>query len=219
MFKLEKVCKIYKSKENSVLALNEVSLQVKDNEIVSIVGPSGSGKSTLLNVMSTISDISDGAIIYDEVRLDDLSSDEAAAFRLNKFGFVFQKYYLMPTLNVYDNIVLPVILAGRKIDKMYMETLVEMLGISDQVDKMPDQLSGGQQQRVAIARALILKPEVVFADEPTGNLDSKNSENVIHLILDCAKKYKQTVIYVTHDEKMAALAERTIEIKDGKVIP
>lgn len=217
MFEIKKVSKIYKSNEVEVKALDEISLEIKDEEIVSIVGPSGSGKSTLLNVLSTVDKITSGSIVYNGVHLEDLIQSKAAKLRLHKFGFVFQKYHLMPTLNIYDNIVLPVVLAEEKVDKEYMQELVEILDISSQLYKMPNQLSGGQQQRVAIARALIMKPEVVFADEPTGNLDSVNSKNVIQLLLDCAEKYKQIVIYVTHDEQLASMADRKIQIKDGAI--
>lgn len=218
MFKMNNVSKIYESNGIKVRALNNISLEINEKEVISIVGPSGSGKTTLLNVMSTVDRVSAGSIEYNGIKLETLSQKEASSFRLNKFGFIFQKYHLMPTLNIYDNIVLPIILANLKIEQKYMKELVEILDISSQLYKMPNQLSGGQQQRVAIARALIMKPEVVFADEPTGNLDSVNSDKVIQLFLDCAEKYEQTLIYVTHDEKLASLANRNIRIKDGAVV-
>lgn len=218
MFEIKNISKIYKSNEIEVKALDDISMEIKDNEIVSIVGPSGSGKSTLLNVLSTVDRVTFGSILYNGIRLERMTQRDTSKLRLHKFGFVFQKYHLMPTLNIYDNIVLPVVLAGEKVEQEYFKELVEILDISTQLSKMPNQLSGGQQQRVAIARALIMKPEVVFADEPTGNLDSVNSENVIHLLLDCAEKYKQTVIYVTHDEQLALMADRKIQIKDGVIL-
>lgn len=218
MFKINNVSKIYESNGVKVRALNNISLEINEQEVISIVGPSGSGKTTLLNVMSTVDQVSAGSIEYNGIKLEVLSQKEASSLRLNKFGFIFQKYHLMPTLNIYDNIVLPVILANLKIEQEYMKELIEILDISSQLYKMPNQLSGGQQQRVAIARALIMKPEVIFADEPTGNLDSVNSAKVIQLFLECAEKYEQTLIYVTHDEKLASLANRNIRIRDGAVV-
>ena len=150
--------------------------------------------------------------------LDTLTQSESADLRLHKFGFVFQKYYLLPTLNIYDNICLPLILADKSPKSDYINELCEVLELTDQLKKMPTQLSGGQQQRAAIARALIMRPEVIFADEPTGNLDSHNSQKVMHLLLECAKRYQQTVIYVTHDTHLAALADRQIQIKDGRIV-
>jgi putative ABC transport system ATP-binding protein len=218
MFRLEKVNKIYKNQETEFQALHTISLEIADNEILAIMGASGSGKTTLLNVMSTIAEVSDGHIEYNGTALETLSQEEAAKLRLHKFGFVFQKYYLLPTLTVYDNICMPLILADREVDYEYLKELCEVLDITSQLDKMPNYLSGGQQQRVAIARALIMKPEVVFADEPTGNLDSINSQKVIRLLLECARKYNQSVIYVTHDMQLASLANRMITIRDGMVV-
>lgn len=218
MFQLENVNKIYKNKETEFKALDNISLEIADQEILSIIGTSGSGKTTLLNIMSTVAPLSSGRINYNGMMLDTLTQSEAADLRLHNFGFVFQKYYLLPTLNIYDNICLPLILADKSPKPDYINELCEVLELTDQLKKMPTQLSGGQQQRAAIARALIMQPEVIFADEPTGNLDSHNSQKVMHLLLECAKRYQQTVIYVTHDTHLAALADRQIQIKDGRIV-
>lgn len=217
MFDVKDVTKIFTNGKIKVKALKSVSIEIPDKEILCITGTSGSGKSTLLNVLSTIEDITSGSIIYNGNAIETLNQKQASELRLNKFGFVFQKFFLMPTLNVYDNILLPIVLANKKFDEEFFSELISTLDIKEELKKMPGQLSGGQQQRVAIARALLPKPEVVFADEPTGNLDSVNGQNVIRLLLSCAKKYNQSVIYVTHNEELAELADRTITIKDGVI--
>lgn len=217
MFDVKDVTKIFTNGKIKVKALKSVSIEIPDKEILCITGPSGSGKSTLLNVLSTIEDITSGSIIYNDNAIETLNQKQTSELRLNKFGFVFQKFFLMPTLNVYDNILLPIVLANKKFDEEFFSELISTLDIKEELKKMPGQLSGGQQQRVAIARALLPKPEVVFADEPTGNLDSVNGQNVIRLLLSCAKKYNQSVIYVTHNEELAELADRTITIKDGVI--
>lgn len=217
MFDVKDVTKIFTNGKIKVKALKSVSIEIPDKEILCITGPSGSGKSTLLNVLSTIEDITSGSIIYNDNAIKTLNQKQTSELRLNKFGFVFQKFFLMPTLNVYDNILLPIVLANKKFDEEFFSELISTLDIKEELKKMPGQLSGGQQQRVAIARALLPKPEVVFADEPTGNLDSVNGQNVIRLLLSCAKKYNQSVIYVTHNEELAELADRTITIKDGVI--
>lgn len=210
--------KFTKIRRPNLKALDNISLKIADQEILSIIGTSGSGKTTLLNIMSTVAPLSSGRINYNGMMLDTLTQSESADLRLHKFGFVFQKYYLLPTLNIYDNICLPLILADKSPKPDYINELCEVLELTDQLKKMPTQLSGGQQQRAAIARALIMRPEVIFADEPTGNLDSHNSQKVMHLLLECAKRYQQTIIYVTHDTHLAALADRQIQIKDGRIV-
>lgn len=218
MFSLENVSKIYNDSGISFKALDNVNLRIDKNEIVSIIGKSGSGKTTLLNVMSTIANSSEGKVYYKDILLDGLDEKEKARIRLSNFGFVFQKYELFQNLNIYDNIIIPVKLLGNNVDNNYIEEIIELLGLDEQRNKMPYELSGGQQQRVAIARAISTKPEVIFADEPTGNLDSQNSNMIIKLFFDLVHKYKSTLIYVTHDVNLAKKAGRMLTILDGKVI-
>lgn len=218
MFSLENVSKIYNDSGISFKALDNVNLRIDKNEIVSIIGKSGSGKTTLLNVMSTIANSSVGKVYYKDILLDELDEKEKARIRLSNFGFVFQKYELFQNLNIYDNIIIPVKLLGNNVDNNYIEEIIELLGLDEQRNKMPYELSGGQQQRVAIARAISTKPEVIFADEPTGNLDSQNSNMIIKLFFDLVHKYKSTLIYVTHDVNLAKKAGRMLTILDGKVI-
>lgn len=218
MFSLENVSKIYNDSGISFKALDNVNLRIDKNEIVSIIGKSGSGKTTLLNVMSTIANSSEGKVYYKDILLDELDEKEKARIRLSNFGFVFQKYELFQNLNIYDNIIIPVKLLGNNVDNNYIEEIIELLGLDEQRNKMPYELSGGQQQRVAIARAISTKPEVIFADEPTGNLDSQNSNMIIKLFFDLVHKYKSTLIYVTHDVNLAKKAVRMLTILDGKVI-
>ena len=218
MFSLENVSKIYNDSGISFKALDNVNLRIDKNEIVSIIGKSGSGKTTLLNVMSTIANSSEGKVYYKDILLDELDEKEKARIRLSNFGFVFQKYELFQNLNIYDNIIIPVKLLGNNVDNNYIEEIIELLGLDEQRNKMPYELSGGQQQRVAIARAISTKPEVIFADEPTGNLDSQNSNMIIKLFFDLVHKYKSTLIYVTHDVNLAKKAGRMLTILDGKLI-
>lgn len=218
MLKLTNVSKEYGIEDNRVRVLDNITLSVGQGEFVAVTGASGAGKSTLLNVMSTIDNVTEGQIEYHGTRIDSLSQEKAAELRLNQFGFVFQKYYLLSTLNIYDNILLPITMSAQKIDSQYFQSLINILGLEDQLSKMPGKLSGGEQQRVAIARALIHRPEIIFADEPTGNLDSHNGGRVFELLLECSAKYGQTVIFVTHNEDFADRAERKIVLKDGAVI-
>lgn len=217
MIQLKKVCKIYGEKYNITSALNNVNLTIESGETIAVCGASGSGKTTLLNIMSTIDKATVGEVYFAGNRIDNLNQKEASNLRLHEFGFVFQKYYLMPTLNVYDNICMPSSVGKMSIDIDYSKELIELLGITDKLTEMPGHLSGGQQQRVAIARALLHKPKVLFADEPTGNLDSANSLSVINLLLSSAKRFNQTLIYVTHNTELAKLADRVITIKDGSI--
>ncbi len=216
--KLLNVSKDFVAGEGVFKALNNVNLEIEAGSVVSIIGPSGSGKTTLLNVMSTLLPVTSGDIFYGKENIALLQGEKASLFRLNHIGFVFQKYQLMPSLNIYDNICLPFVLANEKIDKDFIAEICDKLGISSQFKKMPGQLSGGQQQRVAIARALCRKPEVIFADEPTGNLDSQTGSEVMKLLIDCAREYHQTLIYVTHDMELAARADRQIAIRDGDIV-
>ena len=217
MFRAEHISKIYSNGIVETRAINDISLSI-GNEVVSIIGPSGSGKTTLLNLLSTIDTVSEGKIFYEETDLASLNEKRRADFRLNNFGFVFQKFELIPSLNIHDNIVLPAVFAKKKIDKEFMEKVLAILDLKSQLKKMPHELSGGQQQRVAIARALIGKPEVIFADEPTGSLDKKNGIHVIQLLVECVREFSNTLIYVTHNEELAKMADRIIKIEDGRII-
>ena len=199
-------------------ALVKVSLEIREGEIISVNGESGSGKSTLLNLLSTIDKPTAGTVEYNGRRIDNLKQKQASRLRLEEFGFVFQKYNLMPSLNIYDNIILPVAVMNQKWDKEYLAEICKRLGIEEQLRKMPGQLSGGEQQRVAIARALVNQPKVVFADEPTGNLDSRNGNEVFRILLDCARTEGKTVIFVTHNMELAEMADRKYTLQDGEMI-
>ncbi|MGG2466943.1 ABC transporter ATP-binding protein [Paraclostridium bifermentans] len=209
--------KIYGKKEITVHALNDANLKINKGEFVAIVGPSGSGKSTFLHLVGGLERPSNGTIKVDGQDICCLSDKELARYRRQKVGFVFQQYNLIPVLNVAENIELPVKLDNRKVDKDYINELMDLLGISERKNHLPSQLSGGQQQRVAIARALSAKPSIILADEPTGNLDTKTTEEVINLLKSSIKKYNQTLIMITHNENIAKKADRIISIVDGKL--
>lgn len=209
--------KIYGKKETTVHALDDANLKINKGEFVAIVGPSGSGKSTFLHLVGGLERPSNGTIKVDGQDICCLSDKELARYRRQKVGFVFQQYNLIPVLNVAENIELPVKLDNRKVDKDYINELMNLLGISERKDHLPSQLSGGQQQRVAIARALSAKPSIILADEPTGNLDTKTTEEVINLLKSSIKKYNQTLIMITHNENIAKKADRIISIVDGKL--
>lgn len=209
--------KIYGKKETTVYALNDANLKINKGEFVAIVGPSGSGKSTFLHLVGGLERPSSGTIKVDGKDICCLSDKELARYRRQKVGFVFQQYNLIPVLNVAENIELPVKLDNRKVDKEYINDLMDLLGISDRKNHLPNQLSGGQQQRVAIARALSSKPSIILADEPTGNLDTKTTEEVMELLKTSIKKYNQTLIMITHNENIAKKADRIISIVDGKL--
>lgn len=209
--------KIYGKKETTVHALNDANLKINKGEFVAIVGPSGSGKSTFLHLVGGLERPSSGTIKVDGKDICCLSDKELAKYRRQKVGFVFQQYNLIPVLNVAENIELPVKLDNRKVDKEYINDLMDLLGISDRKTHLPNQLSGGQQQRVAIARALSSKPSIILADEPTGNLDTKTTEEVMELLKTSIKKYNQTLIMITHNENIAKKADRIISIVDGKL--
>jgi len=209
--------KYYGAKPNITRALDGVTLSIEKGEFVAIVGTSGSGKSTLLNMIGGLDVPTSGKVIVDGRELSTLK-DELTIFRRRKIGFIFQNYNLVPVLNVYENIVLPVELDGNKVDKKFMKEVVQMLGLEDKLNNMPNNLSGGQQQRVAIARALVSKPAIVLADEPTGNLDSKTSADVLGLLKTTSQKFHQTLVMITHNNEIAQLADRIIRIEDGKIV-
>lgn len=210
--------KIYGAKDTEVRALDGVYLTVEDGEFVSIVGTSGSGKSTLLHMLGGLDRPTSGQVLVGGTDIFALKDDELTIFRRRKIGFVFQAYNLVPVLNVYENIVLPIELDGKKVDKKYVNRIVKTLGLEEKLDNLPTQLSGGQQQRVAIARAVATKPAILLADEPTGNLDSRTSQDVLSLLKVTGEKFGQTIVMITHNEEIAQLAGRIIRIEDGKIV-
>ena len=217
ILKAENLVKIYGQGENEVKALNNVSLEIEEGEFVSIVGSSGSGKSTLLNMLGGLDRLTSGDIYINNKKLGDMKDEELTIFRRRNIGFVFQNYNLVPILNVYENIVLPIELDGMKIDEEYIDSIINTLGLNQKLTNMPNNLSGGQQQRVAIARAIATKPAIILADEPTGNLDSKTSMDVIGLLKMTSQKFNQTIVMITHNEEIAQLVDRIIRIEDGKI--
>lgn len=209
--------KIYGSGESEVHALDGVNFQVEKGEFVAVVGTSGSGKSTLLHMLGGLDRPTSGSVTVDGKDIFTLKDEELTIFRRRKIGFVFQNYNLVPVLNVYENILLPVQLDGGRPDQTYIQEIIKTLGIASKLDNLPNNLSGGQQQRVAIARALASKPAIVLADEPTGNLDSKTSQDVLGLMKVTSQKFSQTIVMITHNEEIAQLADRIIRIEDGKL--
>lgn len=210
--------KIYGNGENQVKALDGINLSIKQGEFVSIVGTSGSGKSTLLHMLGGLDQPTDGKVFVDGKDIFSMKKDALTIFRRRKIGFVFQAFNLVPVLNVYENIVLPIELDGNPVDKKYVGEVIASLGLKDKVNSMPNQLSGGQQQRVAIARALAAKPAIVLADEPTGNLDSKTSQDVLGLLKITGQKFNQTIVMITHNEEIAQMADRIVHIEDGRIV-
>ena len=210
--------KYYGKDDCIVKAVDDISLEIECGKFTSIVGTSGSGKSTLLHCMAGLDKPTFGNVYLGENDIYTLSDDELSKIRRQEFGFIFQSFNLIPVLNVYDNIILPIQLDGKKEDKEYIMDIVKKVGLEDQLKKFPNELSGGQQQRVAIARALSNKPAIIFADEPTGNLDSKTTEEVMSLLRSTVKDLNQTLLMITHDENIARQADRLITISDGKII-
>lgn len=210
--------KTYGKDENKVEALKNINLSFEKGKFTSIVGPSGSGKSTLLHCIAGLDSITSGKVLINDIDISTLNEEEMSKFRREKFGFIFQSFNLIQVVNVYDNITLPIQIDNKKIDKKYIDKIIDLLGLSDKVGKFPNELSGGQQQRVAIARALANKPEIIFADEPTGNLDSKTTNEVMNLLKTCVKEFGQTLIMITHNDEIARMADKCIEIQDGIVI-
>lgn len=210
--------KYYGKDSNLVKAIDNVNISVAHGEFVTIIGKSGSGKSTLLHMLGGLDIPTSGKVIIEGNNIASLSAENLAVFRRRKIGFVFQAFNLVPSLNVWENIILPIGLDNRKPDKTYLNDIIEILDISKKLNNLPNTLSGGQQQRVAIARALASKPAIILADEPTGNLDSQTRTEVINLLKLSAQKFSQTLILITHDEDIAQMAERTIVIEDGKVM-
>ena len=214
----KQLCKFYGTGENQVKAVNQVDIQIEQGEFVAIVGKSGSGKSTLPHMLGGLDTPTKGSVTLAGKDLYRMNEDALAVFRRRKIGFVFQAFNLVSSVNVWENIVLPLGLDGRKVDEAYVNDIIATLGIENRIYNLPNQLSGGQQQRVAIARALVNRPEIIFADEPTGNLDSKTSDEVIALLKMTAKKYGQTIVMITHDDEIAQVADRILVIEDGQVV-
>lgn len=210
--------KVYGTGPTAVHALDCIDLSVEKGEFVAVVGTSGSGKSTLLHMLGGLDRPTSGKVFVDGKDIFSLKEEALTIFRRRKIGFVFQSYNLVPVLNVYENIVLPIELDGKKIDKHFVQNILEILGLSDRQDALPSQLSGGQQQRVAIARALASSPAIILADEPTGNLDSKTSQDVLSLLKVTSQKFSQTMVMITHNEEIAQMADRIIRIEDGKIV-
>lgn len=209
--------KVYGTGDTAVHALRGVNLNVQQGEFVAIVGTSGSGKSTLLHMLGGLDRPTEGSVMVDGKDIFSLKDEELTIFRRRKIGFVFQNYNLVPVLNVYENIVLPIQLDGNAPDEAYVDSIIETLGLKSKLSDLPNNLSGGQQQRVAIARALATKPAIILADEPTGNLDSKTSQDVLGLLKMTSQKYSQTIVMITHNEEIAQLADRIVRIEDGNV--
>lgn len=218
MLKVENLKRYYKTNDVEVRALDGVSFDVEKGEFISIIGASGSGKSTLLHLLGGLDYPTSGKVLIDGTDIYALKDDERTIFRRRNIGFVFQAYNLLPMINVYENIIIPFGLDGDKVDKKYVDSVIDILEISDQKYKMPNELSGGQQQRVAIARALVTKPSLILADEPTGNLDSKSSSQVVYLLKKINKELGNTILMITHDDAVAQAAEKTLRIEDGKLV-
>lgn len=212
------LCKVYGSGAAEVKALDHVNLAVAEGEFTAIVGTSGSGKSTLLHMLGGLDRPTSGKVMVDGKDIFSLRDEELTIFRRRKIGFVFQSYNLVPVLNVYENIVLPIQLDGGNVDKDFIERIITTLGLKDRQEALPNQLSGGQQQRVAIARALAAAPAIILADEPTGNLDSKTSQDVLGLLKITGRQFSQTIVMITHNEEIAQMADRIVRIEDGRIV-
>ncbi|AYA74473.1 ABC transporter ATP-binding protein [Bacillus sp. Y1] len=217
ILRIENLSKVYGKGETAVKALDDVSFSINKGEFVAIIGPSGSGKSTLLHLLGGVDRPTSGKVFVDNTDIYDLNETQLAIFRRRQIGLIYQFYNLIPILTVEENITLPLLLDGHQVDKKQFEEIVSILNIQNRLMHLPNQLSGGQQQRVSIGRALISNPALMLADEPTGNLDSKNSEEIIDLLKRFNKTYQQTLIVITHDERIALQADRVIAIEDGKI--
>ncbi|MGG2107508.1 ABC transporter ATP-binding protein [Lysinibacillus pakistanensis] len=215
IIKANQISKIYGSGENKVVALNKVNLEIAAGDFISIMGPSGSGKSTLLHLLSGLDKPTEGSLTYDGKEIYSFSDKELSAFRRQSIGFIFQQFNLLPVLTAKENIEMPLLLDKKKTDENYLREISDLLGISDRLTHLPHELSGGQQQRVAIARALIAQPDIIFADEPTGNLDSKSGSQVMKMLKNIQRKMGRTLVLITHDNDIASMAERRFVIVDG----
>ncbi len=218
IIKTDNLTKKYGSGDAEVAAIKDINIKIKKGSITAVVGESGSGKSTLLHCIAALDDPTSGLVMFKDKDIYSLSEEQRSILRRKSFGFIFQSFNLIPVMNVYDNITFPVLLDKNQIDKSYIDSVIEKLGIMDKINKYPNQLSGGQQQRVAIARALANRPEVIFADEPTGNLDSKTTAEVVEILEFCVREFGQTLVMITHDNDIASKADCVITIQDGLVV-
>lgn len=215
---VQDISKIYGAGESQVTALNHASMTIHSGDFISIIGPSGSGKSTLLHIVSGLDKPTSGSVYYGDTDIHNGSDKQLSAFRRQKIGFIFQQFNLLPVLTARENIIMPLLLDKKQPDEKYLKQLTELLGLEERLSHLPHELSGGQQQRVAIARALVSKPAIVLADEPTGNLDSKTSSDVLGLLKVTSQKFQQTLVMITHNNEIAQLADRIIRIEDGKIV-
>ena len=213
----DNISKIYGTGENKVTALKSASMTIFEGDFISITGPSGSGKSTLLHIISGLDNPTSGTVFYDNTDIHNGSDKTLSAFRRQKIGFIFQQFNLLPVLTARENIIMPLLLDKKKPDEIYLQELSSLLGLENRLSHLPNELSGGQQQRAAIARALIAKPDIIFADEPTGNLDSKNGNEVMKMLCDIRKKMNKTLVVITHDPRVAEMADRQFTIIDGEL--
>lgn len=218
IIKVNKLKKYYQLGSDITKALDGVTFTINEGEFISVIGTSGSGKSTLLNIIGGLDTPTSGEVFIRDKKISKMSDEDRTIFRRKNIGFVFQNYNLIPILSVYENIVFPIELDGQKNDGKFLEKIIHTLQLDDKIYSMPNELSGGQQQRVAIARALIMKPAIVLADEPTGNLDSKTGNEVMNLLRESSKKFNQTLLMITHNDKISKLADRSIQIEDGKIL-
>ncbi len=218
MVKTSGVERTFGQGDTAVHALRGIDLEIDNGEFLAIVGTSGSGKSTLLHILGGLDQATKGEVIIHDTNLEGLPDEELTIFRRRNIGFVFQKFNLVPILNVWENITIPVLLDKKQVDEAYINEVIQLLGLTEKIKAYPNQLSGGQQQRVAIARALANKPAILFADEPTGNLDSKTSQDVLSLLKVTSRRFKQTMVIITHDEEVAQLADRIIRLEDGEIV-
>ena len=218
ILKIENVSKIYGKNEAQVIALNNISFEVEEGEFIAVIGPSGSGKSTLLHTIAGLEKPTNGQVYFYEKNMYEMSKKELTILRREKIGIIYQFYNLIPTLNAEENILLPLELDRKKIDKEKFDNIIKFLNIDNRRKHLPNELSGGQQQKVAIGRALMIEPKIILADEPTGNLDSKSSNEIIQLLKNANKQYNQTIIMITHNLEIAKLADRIIKIEDGKIV-
>lgn len=214
----KELSKIYGSGESRVVALDKVNLEIASSDFISIMGPSGSGKSTLLHLLSGLDKPTSGSLTYDGKDIYRFNDKELSSFRRRRIGFIFQQFNLLPVLTAKENIIMPLLLDKKQPDEVYLNQLTDLLGIRERLTHLPHELSGGQQQRVAIARALVSKPAIILADEPTGNLDSKTSNDVLGLLKVTSQKFHQTIVMITHNSEIAQLADRIVRIEDGKIV-